>query len=131
VALTLEILTPSRKVMNVACESVYLPGNQGEIGILPGHAAFAGTLGTGKVRVKEKDKTTLLAVRDGFIRVISDKVTLLADEAVFPQDVQAAKLEQKEKELTSRLTAAKTLAERESVLADRRWLAVQRGLTSS
>ena len=80
--LTLTVVTPERSVVErVACDSVSLPGEVGELGILPGHTPLVALLGVGRVTFTDGGKTTAVAVRGGFVEVAGDAVRVLADVA--------------------------------------------------
>ena len=80
--LTLTVVTPDRSVVErVACDSVSLPGEVGELGILPGHTPLVALLGVGRVTFTDGGKTTAVAVRGGFVEVAGDAVRVLADVA--------------------------------------------------
>ena len=80
--LTLTVVTPERSVVErVACDSVSLPGELGELGILPGHTPLVALLGVGRVAWTDGGKKTAVAVRGGFVEVAGDAVRVLADVA--------------------------------------------------
>ncbi len=62
----LEVGTASRKVREVAVESVTLPGSEGELGILPEHSPLVTTLDTGVLSYSSKGETRALAVHWGY-----------------------------------------------------------------
>lgn len=84
-ALHLEIVTPERKVFSDEVENVYLPGADGEMGILPSHAALVTAMDAGELRYSKGGKVTELAVGHGFAEVTQEKVTVLTDVA-FEED---------------------------------------------
>ena len=94
--LTLTVVTPERSVVEgVPAESVTLPGEGGELGILPGHAALVALLGVGIVAWTSGGRRGTVAVRGGFVQVADDAVRVLADHAI-PRDavdVTAARVE--------------------------------------
>jgi F-type H+-transporting ATPase subunit epsilon len=80
--LTLTVVTPERSVVErVACDTVSLPGELGELGILPGHTPLVALLGVGTVAWTDGGKKTAVAVRGGFVEVAGDVVRVLADFA--------------------------------------------------
>ena len=103
--LQLEVVTPERRVLAEAVNSVTVPGRNGEMGILPGHAPLISELKTG-VLAYNKDGTTLqLHVSGGFIEVNNDRVAVLAEIAERPEEIDAARArlarEHTEKQLSS------------------------------
>ena len=91
--LRLEVVTPSRRVLEARASEVRIPGAQGELGILPGHTELLTSLGTGQVMWFDGDTAGSLVVQGGFAEVQPDAVTVLASvaEAVDDIDVEAAK----------------------------------------
>ncbi len=80
--LTLTVVTPERSVVErVPCDSVSLPGELGELGILPGHTPLVALLGVGRVAWTDGGRKTAVAVRGGFVEVAGDVVRVLADVA--------------------------------------------------
>jgi F-type H+-transporting ATPase subunit epsilon len=87
--------------------NVQLPGANGELGILPGHAPLITELGNGELsyRASSAGEPVVLAVLSGFVEVLPDRVTVLAEVAERPEeiDVRRAKeaLARAEKRITS------------------------------
>ena len=80
--LTLTVVTPERSVVERAtCDAVSLPGELGELGILPGHTPLVSLLAVGPVTFTDGGKKTAVAVRGGFVEVAGDSVRVLADVA--------------------------------------------------
>ena len=80
--LNLTVVTPERSVVErVACDAVSLPGELGELGILPGHTPLVSLLAVGPVTFTDGGKKTAVAVRGGFVEVAGDSVRVLADVA--------------------------------------------------
>lgn len=88
--LRLEVVTPSKRLVELASDEVRLPAALGEIGVLPGHTPLLTTLQIGPVTVIDGATTTRLAVFGGFAEVLPDRVTILADAAERPEDVDVA-----------------------------------------
>jgi F-type H+-transporting ATPase subunit epsilon len=77
--LQLEIATPEREVANVAVDSVQIPGKDGYMGILPGHAALLSELGDGELSYVSGGKTSQLKIFGGYVEVRDNHVRVLAD----------------------------------------------------
>jgi len=89
--LSLTVVTPERSVVErVACDSVSLPGELGELGILPGHTPLVALLGVGRVVWTDGGKKTAVAVRGGFVEVAGDAVRVLADLAAEKDAIDVA-----------------------------------------
>ena len=68
-AIHLDIVTPERKVFSDKVDNVYVPGADGEMGILQMHAALVTVLQAGELRYLKDGKTTELAIGNGFAEV--------------------------------------------------------------
>ena len=83
----LEIVTPEKKVVNTSAEEVQIPGKNGYLGILPGHAPLITELAVGEITYRENATERHLAVAWGFAEVLPDKVTILAESAERPSEI--------------------------------------------
>jgi len=87
----LEVVTPERKVFEADVERVEVPGLDGELGILPGHTELVSLLKpAGLLTYHTGSETGEMAISDGFVEVGSDKVTVLANKASRPEDIDLA-----------------------------------------
>ena len=77
----LEVVTPSRKMLEVAVESVTLPGSEGELGVLPEHIPLVTTLHTGVLSYSSNGETRVLAVHWGYVQVEAGRVSVLVELA--------------------------------------------------
>ena len=80
--LTLEIVTPEARVYSDTIDSVVIPAVEGEIGILPGHIPLLTQVDYGELRVTKGGTTQLLVVGGGFVQILADKVSILAESAI-------------------------------------------------
>jgi len=80
--LKLEIVTPEAKIFSQDVEMVFVPGVEGELGILPKHIPLMTMIKPGELRVSNQGKDTFMAVGDGFVEVTGESVTVLTDMAV-------------------------------------------------
>ena len=85
--LSLEIVTPQRKVLEAQTEWVTLPGSEGEMGILPEHIPLVTTLETGIVTYAGEQGNQSLAVHWGYAQVEKNRVTVLAELAESVEDI--------------------------------------------
>jgi F-type H+-transporting ATPase subunit epsilon len=83
----LEIVTPARLLVKDAAEEAQIPGLSGYLGILPGHAPLITELAVGMITYKASGATHTLSVAWGFAEVLPDKVTILAEAAERPQEI--------------------------------------------
>jgi F-type H+-transporting ATPase subunit epsilon len=79
--LELEIVTPERQLVRDQVSGVQLPGKDGEMGILPGHAPLLSQLGAGALRYTAAGRQHWMAVDGGFVEILEDHVRVLADSA--------------------------------------------------
>jgi len=77
----LEIVTPYGLVVSSKVEEAYIPGSQGDFGVLPGHAPFLTSLRIGEVHYKQDKEVHFLAINRGFAEVTPSKTTILVDTA--------------------------------------------------
>jgi F-type H+-transporting ATPase subunit epsilon len=91
--LSLEVATPERALVRELVTDLQVPGKQGYLGILPGHAPLLGLLGIGMLTYVVDGKKRYLSVHQGFLEVLDDHVRVLADcaERAEEIDVQRAK----------------------------------------
>jgi F-type H+-transporting ATPase subunit epsilon len=91
--LSLEIVTPERRVLSAAVDEVRAPGALGGFGVRVGHEPFMSALVPGKLTYVEGGREHDYAVGGGFLQVAEDRVIVLADtaEAAGDIDVERAK----------------------------------------
>jgi F-type H+-transporting ATPase subunit epsilon len=81
VPLMVDILTPSRLLVREQVDELNVPGEDGYLGILPGHTALLTNLGQGELMYRKGEQRYYLAVFGGYMEVRDDQVTVLADIA--------------------------------------------------
>jgi F-type H+-transporting ATPase subunit epsilon len=87
----LEVITPERLVFRAEVESVEIPGVDGELGILPGHTELVSQLKpAGLLTYHQGDQKGEIAISEGLVEVNSDRVTVLANRATRPEDIDLA-----------------------------------------
>jgi F-type H+-transporting ATPase subunit epsilon len=103
--LQLEVVTPERRVLTEAVDMVTVPGLGGELGILPGHTPLISQLQTGVLSYQKGGTTFQLHVSGGFVEVRDEQVSVLAEVAERPEEIDAARArlarDHVEKELSS------------------------------
>ena len=77
----IEVVTPEKLVLDQQAEYAEIPGKDGYVGILPGHAALLGELGEGRMTITAGGQTRELTVAGGYIEVRDNHVRVLADKA--------------------------------------------------
>lgn len=92
--LLLEIITPTKVVLNEEIDEITINTSDGEISILPGHINLFTKLVPGEATVKIGNKTESLAVTGGFLELTNNHLSILADYAVRASDIEVAKVEE-------------------------------------
>ena len=77
-----------------AVEEAQIPGLNGYLGVLPGHAPLITELGVGVITYRASGMTKTLSVAWGFAEVLQDKVTILAETAERPEEIDVARAQQ-------------------------------------
>ena len=75
------IISPERSIFDGPATSVTAPAYDGDVGILPKHAAFMTLLGKGTLTVKDGDATRSFKVDGGFLQVLNDVIHVVAEHA--------------------------------------------------
>ena len=101
--LTLEIVTPERSLVNEQVDEVQLPGSEGYFGVLPGHAPLLSTLQVGELWYRVGAEKHFLAIAFGFVEVLPERVTVLAQIAERPQEIDVTRAEAAKKRAEERL----------------------------
>jgi len=85
--LELEVATPERELVREQVTEVQLPGRNGYMGILPGHAPLVGLMGIGILTYNLGNEKRYLAVHGGFVEVADDHVRVVADTAERAEEI--------------------------------------------
>ena len=78
----LEIVAPLGKIYEGEVKEITLPGEDGEFGVLDGHAPLVSTLKAGVIDIKKDSGEELVAINWGYVEVTPEKVNIIVDEAV-------------------------------------------------
>jgi F-type H+-transporting ATPase subunit epsilon len=103
--LHLEIVTPEKKVFSDAVEHVYLPGTDGELGVLPMHSGLVTSLQPGELRYLHHGQVVTLAVGSGIAEVTQSKVTVLTDMALGEAEIDEQSAQDAIKRAQEKLSA--------------------------
>jgi F-type H+-transporting ATPase subunit epsilon len=91
--LTLEIVTPDRSVVTQRVDEVEIPGAEGYFGVLPGHTPLLAMLKVGELWYRKGNETFYLSIAFGFAEILPDRVTILAEIAERPDEIDVARAE--------------------------------------
>ena len=101
----LEVVTPERRVLAEPVDMVTVPGLGGELGILPGHTPLISQLQTGVLTYIQEGKSFPLHVSGGFVEVRDDHVSVLAEIAERPDEIDASRARLSREKLEKQLNA--------------------------
>jgi F-type H+-transporting ATPase subunit epsilon len=77
--MTLEILTPDKKIFEGEVTAVTVPGTMGSFQILRDHAPIISTLEDGPVIIKNKSDEEIIVIKGGVVEVLKNKIIVLAE----------------------------------------------------
>jgi F-type H+-transporting ATPase subunit epsilon len=118
----LSIGTPERALVSDQVDEVQIPGSEGYLGVLPGHAPLFTELKVGELSYRKGGTWTSLAVAWGFAEVLPDQVRVLAETAERAHEIDL------ERAMRSRERAEQRLSQGGDVDYDRARIALQRAL---
>lgn len=124
-SIQLIVVTPERQLLRESVVEVTVPGLEGQLGILPGHAPLMTELGIGELsyRTSTSSQPVVLAVVRGFAEVLPDRVTVLAETAERAEEIDLARAEEAKARAEKRLAAGDP-----NIDWDRANIALQRSL---
>ena len=80
-SIRLEVVTPERMLVREEVDEVVVPGEDGYLGVLPGHTPLLATLKVGELWYRKGTEKTQVPISGGFVEVLPDRVTVLAEMA--------------------------------------------------
>jgi F-type H+-transporting ATPase subunit epsilon len=104
----LEIVTPEKMVVRDVAEQMQIPGKDGYLGILPGHAPLITELAVGEVTYQNGSATHRLSVAWGFAEVLPDKVTILAETCERCEEIDIKRAQEAKRRAQDRLNSGST-----------------------
>jgi|SRR5258706_13769235 F-type H+-transporting ATPase subunit epsilon len=102
-SIQLHIVSAERALVNERVDEVEIPGADGYFGVLPGHTPLLASLGTGELWYRQGQEKTYLLIAFGFAEVQPDAVTILAQVAERPEDIDISRAEAAKKRAEERL----------------------------
>ena len=91
--LAVDIITPSRILVQAQVDELNVPGELGYLGILPGHTALLTNLGKGELMYRQGEQRRYLSIFGGYMEVHDDHVTVLADIAERAEEIDRPRAE--------------------------------------
>ena len=116
--LALRVLTPEGPVLEGEVFEVSLPGSEGELGVLPAHAALLTQIVPGPLGYRAPEGQGTIAVGRGVAEVRDDRVTVLVERAVPAEEIDAAALEDRRKKLIAERDVGEITAARLEEIED-------------
>lgn len=94
-SIELSVVTPERQLLRETVVEVVLPGARGEIGVLPGHAPLMTELGIGELTYRKEGASPAggIAVIQGFVEILGNRVTVLAETAERAAEIDLVRAE--------------------------------------
>jgi F-type H+-transporting ATPase subunit epsilon len=111
-----EIVTPEKRVVDTAATEAQIPGKNGYLGVLPGHAPLITELAVGEITFRSDSGEQRLAVASGFAEVLPDKVTVLAETAERPEEINVERARKAKEHAEQWLAEAQTEGDVERAL---------------
>lgn len=94
--ITMDLVSPEKLLLSDEYEMVVVPGAEGDFAVLAGHAPITSSLRPGVISIYENDQEKdRIFVNGGFAEVSNDKLTVLAEEAIYIADLNRSDLEQR------------------------------------
>ena len=120
-----ELVSPEKLVLETHAALVTVPGAEGEFGVLPGHMPAVSALRPGLVDICETSDSQVdrrIFVPGGFAEVNADRLTILAEAAIDPEEVDPAQLAQDIRDVEDDLEDSPEMHERERLEARLTWM---------
>jgi F-type H+-transporting ATPase subunit epsilon len=109
-----ELVSPERLLLSGLVDEVVVPGSEGYFTVLKGHAPFMSTMKPGVVEVKRGEGDVRIFVRSGFADVNGVSLTILAEQAIMVDEVDAAMLAEDIRNAEEDVTDAKDGASKDA-----------------
>jgi F-type H+-transporting ATPase subunit epsilon len=107
-----DLVSPEKLLLSKAVDMVTVPGSEGYMGVIAGHAPLVSTLRAGMIDLKDEGVDTRYFIRGGFAEINLTKITVLAEEAIPMSEMDLAILDQRISDAQEDEIAAKTDADR-------------------
>ena len=102
--LNLEIVSPEKLVTAKSVDMIVISGTEGDFGVLPGHAPVASSIRPGLLEIHENNNVEKFFVTGGFVEVLENKVSILANEISKIDEIDIVVVENEIKDLKEKLS---------------------------
>jgi F-type H+-transporting ATPase subunit epsilon len=99
----LKIVSADRSLVNEQVDEVEIPGSDGYFGVLPGHTTLLALLGAGELWYRQGQEKHYMLIAFGFAEVQPDQVTILAEVAERPDEIDVSRAEAARRRAEERL----------------------------
>jgi F-type H+-transporting ATPase subunit epsilon len=111
--ITFDLVSPEKLLLSKAVDMVTVPGAEGYMGVMAGHAPVVSTLRAGMIDMLDNGVDTRFFIRGGFAEISASKITVLAEKAVPMSELDLAALDQCISDAQEDEIAAKTDKDRQ------------------
>ena len=126
--LKLEIISPKEKSSQLKRNKLFCLQSRGEIGLLTGHIPLVTQLKLGALKVINESSQEAFAIQGGFAQLVSDKISILTDEAIAASDLEASAIEASINAVEKQLASAESALEKESLTKRLKFYQLQESL---
>lgn len=119
------LVSPEKHILTTDVDMVVVPGEEGNIGVLPKHSPMISTIRPGIVTTYRGDDKKHIFVSGGFANITEESCIVLAENCQFVADMNLLELELKSKEIDDEIEIARSDREREELSETQKILQVQ------
>ena len=105
----LRIITPDRVFYEGTADMIEFNTTEGEIGVLPGHIPMTVIIKPGVLTITEKDEVKEAALHSGFVEILPDRMTILAEVVEWPGEIDLERAEAAKRKSVLRVTLRKRI----------------------
>ena len=114
--LNLEVVSPERLIISKLVDMVSISGTEGDFGVLPGHTALVSSIRPGFLQIEADKEVEKFFISGGFIEVIENQVSILANDVIAPNDINVSECEDKIKKCNDEIGSSENELEKKSIL---------------
>ncbi len=119
------LVSPEKHVLTDKVDMVVVPGESGDFGVLPNHAAIISTLRPGLVTLHRGDKKEHIFITDGFANVNETSCTVLAESCEFVEKLNLEEMEMLSKKIQDEIDIARDESEKRELNRSRELMMIK------
>ena len=116
--MNLEIVIPEEKVYEDTIDSIVIPTSSGEIDILPGHVPLVTEVEPGEIIVSKSGERQSLAISKGFAQCVGDKISILAEDAIYIDEIDESAVEDAQRRAEESLANMEKMSDEEIAMME-------------